>query len=104
MERRADIAPWRVRFDGRDDHDYSRPCSLCLRFLDAWPPRDGPETGPIKRASRREMQQLWRPSGTSVTRDGTGALQLLSGGYAFGLGVSQNCTFNYMVSHSGGLP
>jgi CubicO group peptidase (beta-lactamase class C family) len=73
-------------------------------FLDAWPPRDGPETGPIKRASLREMQQLWRPSGTSVIRDGTGALQLLSGGYAFGLGVSQNCTFNYMVSHSGGLP
>src|SRR5437763_10225246 len=26
-------------------------------FLAAWPPRDGPETGPIKRSSLREMQQ-----------------------------------------------
>ena len=29
-------------------------------FLSAWPPRDGPETAPIRRASLREMQQLWR--------------------------------------------
>ena len=27
-------------------------------FVGAWPPRDGPETAPIKRASLREMQQI----------------------------------------------
>jgi CubicO group peptidase (beta-lactamase class C family) len=81
--------------------DLARYVSL---FLSAWPPRDDAETGPIKRASLREMQQLWRPSGASVSRDAAGALQLVSGGYAFGLRVSQNCAFNYMVAHTGGLP
>jgi CubicO group peptidase (beta-lactamase class C family) len=72
-------------------------------FLSAWPPHDGPETAPIGRASLREMQQLWRPSGASVVRDSSGALQLNAGGYAFGLRVSQSCHFS-SVSHGGGLP
>jgi CubicO group peptidase (beta-lactamase class C family) len=73
-------------------------------FLSAWPPRDGPETAPIRRASLREMQQVWRPAPASVTRDATGAIQLNSGGYAFGLRVSQSCSFRHIVAHSGGLP
>jgi CubicO group peptidase (beta-lactamase class C family) len=73
-------------------------------FLDAWPPRDDRERGPVKRSSLREMQQLWRPSGASISRDASGALQLVSGGYGFGLRVSQNCAFSYIVAHSGGLP
>jgi CubicO group peptidase (beta-lactamase class C family) len=74
-------------------------------FLSAWPPHDGPETAPISRASLREMQQLWRPGSTSVVRDpSTGAIQLNTGGYAFGLGVSQTCSFRHIVAHSGGLP
>jgi CubicO group peptidase (beta-lactamase class C family) len=72
-------------------------------FLAAWPPRDGPETGPIHRASLREMQQVWRPAPASVTRTANG-IQLNSGGYAFGLRVSQNCQFPLIVAHSGGLP
>jgi CubicO group peptidase (beta-lactamase class C family) len=74
-------------------------------FLSAWPPRDGPETAPISRASLREMQQLWRLGSTSVGRDAsTGAIQLSTGGYAFGLGISQTCSFRHIVAHSGGLP
>jgi CubicO group peptidase (beta-lactamase class C family) len=74
-------------------------------YLSAWPPRDGPETAPIRRASLREMQQLWRPGATSVTRDSaSGAIQLTTGGYAFGLGVSQSCSLRHIVAHSGGLP
>ena len=38
-------------------------------FLSAWPPHDGPETAPIRRASLREMQQVWRPAPASVMRD-----------------------------------
>ena len=49
------------------------------RFLDAWPPRDGPETGPIRRSSLREMQQLWRSAArASVTRRVRRALRILT--------------------------
>ena len=73
-------------------------------FLSAWPPHDGPETAPIRRASLREMQQVWRPAPASVTRDANGAIQLTAGGYAFGLRSSQSCAFRHIVSHTGGLP
>ena len=73
-------------------------------YLLAWPPHDGPEAAPVRRASLREMQQMWRPAGATVIRDAGGAIQLSAGGYGFGLRVSQSCRFKYIVSHSGGLP
>ena len=73
-------------------------------FLSAWPPHDGPEDAPIRRASLREMQQLWRHAGATVSRDSTGAVLLNSGGYGFGLRISQTCAFRTVVAHSGGLP
>ena len=73
-------------------------------FLSAWPPRDDPERGPIRRASLREMQQVWRAGAASVTRDAAGAAQLSAGGYGYGLGISQTCSFSHIVAHSGGLP
>ena len=73
-------------------------------FLSAWPPRDGDEQPPLRRASLREMQQVWRPASAAVTRDAGGALQMTSGGYGFGLRISQTCTFPFVVAHSGGLP
>lgn len=73
-------------------------------FLSAWPPHDGPEKAPIRRASLREMQQVWRPAPGSVTRDGAGSVQLNTGGYGYGLRISQTCAFQSSVAHSGGLP
>ena len=73
-------------------------------FLGAWPPHDGPETGPVKRSSLREMQQIQRPRPAFVARTANGTLQLSSGGYAYGLGVSGDCNFAHIVAHSGGLP
>ena len=74
-------------------------------LLDAWPPRDGDERGPVKRSSRREMQQVWRFSGASAVMDTTtNTLTLGAGGYGYGLGVSRTCLFPSLVSHSGGLP
>lgn len=85
-------------------------------FLAAWPPRDGPEAGPIRRASLREMQQIWRSrpataapltrtyDGPASRYPGVTGVSLNAGGYGFGLRVSQNCTFNHIVAHSGGLP
>jgi CubicO group peptidase (beta-lactamase class C family) len=73
-------------------------------FLSAWPPHDGPEEAPIRRASLREMQELWRPGTFSVARDASGAIQLAAAGYGFGLNISQTCAFRHVVAHSGGLP
>jgi CubicO group peptidase (beta-lactamase class C family) len=72
-------------------------------FLAAWPPRDGPETGPIARSSLREMQQVSRPSPAAVSRTANG-VQLNSGGYGYGLRITQNCQFPSIVAHGGGLP
>jgi CubicO group peptidase (beta-lactamase class C family) len=74
------------------------------QYLAAWPPRDGPEAGPLRRASLREMQQIHRPRPAAVGRTASGALTLSAGGYGFGLGISGNCTFAHIVAHSGGLP
>jgi CubicO group peptidase (beta-lactamase class C family) len=73
-------------------------------LLSAWPARDGADDAPVKRSSRREMQQVWRPAPASVSRDATGAVQFTAGGYGFGLRVSQTCAFQHIVAHSGGLP
>jgi CubicO group peptidase (beta-lactamase class C family) len=74
-------------------------------FLSAWPARDGAETGPIGRASLREMQQPWRPSGMRVVLDKTNvAAHLTATGYGYGLGVTQTCQYRAMVAHTGGLP
>ncbi len=73
-------------------------------MLDAWPARDGPERGPLKRSSAREMQQVGRYNGASAARDATGTTTLSAGGYGYGLGVRQTCAFPVSVSHSGGLP
>jgi CubicO group peptidase (beta-lactamase class C family) len=74
-------------------------------FLSAWPPRDDPETGPIRRSSAREMQQAWRPTPAFASRETVeGPLRMGAGGYGYGLGISQSCRFPYVVAHSGGLP
>jgi CubicO group peptidase (beta-lactamase class C family) len=74
-------------------------------LLAAWPARDGPETGPIRRASLREMQQPWRPSTTRVVLDKTNvAAHLTASSYGYGLSTTQTCQFRAAVAHGGGLP
>lgn len=74
-------------------------------LMSAWPPSDAPDTGPVRRASLREMQQIHRPRPARVTRSAAdGSIQLNAGGYGFGLGISQSCGFGHVVAHSGGLP
>jgi D-alanyl-D-alanine-carboxypeptidase/D-alanyl-D-alanine-endopeptidase len=63
--------------------------------LAAWPPRDDPETGPVRRSSVREMQHPWRPSGFRTER---------ASSYGYGLAITQTCQYQRYVSHSGGLP
>jgi CubicO group peptidase (beta-lactamase class C family) len=74
-------------------------------LLAAWPARDGAETGPIRRASLREMQQPWRPSSTRVSQDkASGAPQLTASAYGYGLSNTQTCQFRTAIAHGGGLP
>jgi CubicO group peptidase (beta-lactamase class C family) len=73
--------------------------------LSAWPPRDDAETGPVRRASVREMQQAWRMAPAVAMRgDSAQEMTLNSGGYGYGLRISQTCDFRHVVAHSGGLP
>jgi CubicO group peptidase (beta-lactamase class C family) len=82
--------------------DLSRYVSM---YLDAFPARSDRETGPVRRASLREMQQPWRPSGMRVVRDSsTNATHLTATSYGYGLGVTQTCEFRALVAHGGGLP
>ena len=73
-------------------------------LMSAWPPRDDPDTGPVRRASVREMQQSWRARPATARRGADGAIQLSSGGYGYGLRVQQTCEFGHVVAHTGGLP
>jgi CubicO group peptidase (beta-lactamase class C family) len=75
-------------------------------FTDAFPPRDGPETGhPLSRASRREMQaphQTWDVELSFRASDAPPEIQ--SGAYGFGLTTSEHLRWGRVVQHSGGYP
>lgn len=71
--------------------------------LSAWPPRNDPDTGPVRRSSVREMSHRWTPSNLTVRRV-DGKLQVVDAGYGYGLRIATDCRFERIVSHSGGLP
>ena len=74
-------------------------------LLSAWPPRDGADAGPIKRASVRELAQganfpslRVRPgaSGPNACREAST--------YAMGLIAATDCELGLTLSHGGGYP
>ena len=71
--------------------------------LSAWPARDDPDTGAVRRSSVREMSHLWTPSNLTARRVG-GKLQVVNSGYGYGLRITTDCRFERIVAHSGGLP
>lgn len=71
--------------------------------LSAWPARNEKETGPLKRSSVREMQQMWRISSLSETTTPF-SRSIVANGYGYGLSVSLEGEGKMYVSHSGGLP
>jgi CubicO group peptidase (beta-lactamase class C family) len=75
-------------------------------FLDAVPARDDPEEGhPLRRASRREMQQAHRMFGTEVEAHAAHVPPVVaSGGYGYGLVVMSDPEIGLTVSHGGGYP
>ena len=71
--------------------------------LSAWPPRDDPEAGPVRRSSVREMSHMWTPSNLTARISG-GKVQATESGYGYGLRISTDCRFEHIVGHGGGLP
>ncbi|MBX2941827.1 MAG: beta-lactamase family protein [Cyclobacteriaceae bacterium] len=69
--------------------------------LSAWPPRNDPDNGPVKRSSVREMHQVWRINNSSP---GTNQYGPYDYGYAYGLGWRRDTRGIVTISHSGGLP
>jgi CubicO group peptidase (beta-lactamase class C family) len=73
-------------------------------LLEAWPPRDGADAGPVCRASLREMQQMVRPGRLEISRPAGEASRASFGGYGYGLEVASTGDFAHVVGHGGGLP
>jgi CubicO group peptidase (beta-lactamase class C family) len=71
--------------------------------LDAFPARDGAETGPVRRSSVREMNApAWFNQVSGSLVNGQPFARVAS--YGYGLGVAADCRFGQIVSHGGGLP
>jgi CubicO group peptidase (beta-lactamase class C family) len=82
--------------------DFSIYMSL---HLDAWPPRDNAETGPIKRSSIREMQYPWDVNYlTANAKTTTGRPCPNVSAYAYGLRWAKDCDNRVYIGHTGGLP
>jgi CubicO group peptidase (beta-lactamase class C family) len=73
-------------------------------LLGASPARDAPESPVLRRSSLREMQQLARARPFDAYRGGDGRLGVQVSGYGFGLDVAEDCEFDHIVMHTGGLP
>ncbi len=73
--------------------------------LDAWPPRNNNETGPVKRSSIREMHQPSRFIGLNANyKYPSGRACPTSAAYGYGLSWLKDCTGRTSIAHSGGLP
>lgn len=73
-------------------------------LLSAWPAKNGPETGPVKRSSVREMCQIVAPRLIPNAKDTDGNPCAAMAGYGYGLGVRKDCQGLTSIGHSGGLP
>lgn len=72
--------------------------------LAAWPPRNDPETGPVKRSTVREMHVPTMPRLYPDNTDDNGTPCPLLSGYGYGLGIRKDCRDLTRISHGGGLP
>lgn len=70
-------------------------------FLSAWPPRDDPDDGILRRSSLREMQRAWTSVPPLATPDEPPRHQVR--GYGYGLSTLHNGRY-LSVGHGGGLP
>ncbi len=83
-------------------NDYSRWVTF---LLSAWPPRDGVDNGPVRRATVRELVQgsNFPRLRDRAARTGT-AISRQSATYGMGMQVAIDDDLGLTVSHSGGYP
>jgi len=81
--------------------DFSKYVSL---HLSAWPPRNDPDTGPVKRSTLREMHRMNNPRFYSDPERFGGSSQSIMLGYGFGLRAIKDHQGVLEVGHNGGLP
>ena len=74
-------------------------------LLSAWPPRDGADTGPVRRSSVRELAQGGNYASVRQRPGATGADACRSAGaYGMGMNVAVDCELGLTLSHGGGYP
>jgi D-alanyl-D-alanine-carboxypeptidase/D-alanyl-D-alanine-endopeptidase len=73
-------------------------------LLAAWPARDEPDSGPVRRATVREMGQGLNFPSISTRPSSGGAPCPMVSAYGMGLIALQDCNFRQMLTHSGGYP
>jgi len=78
--------------------DYARYVAF---LLDAWPARDDPESGPLRRSTVREMSLFHAPPFLPDAVDGRAPA---ASAYGYGLVSSADAKTGRRVHHSGGLP
>lgn len=73
--------------------------------ISAWPARNDPEVGPVKRSSVREMQQPWSFNNlNSKFTYPNGRTCAMVSSYGYGLRISRDCEDRLFTGHTGGLP
>ena len=82
--------------------DYAKWVSY---LLSAWPPRDGADTGPVKRSSVRELAQGANYPSVRL-RPGSGGADACreAATYAMGFFAATDCDLGLTLSHGGGYP
>jgi serine-type D-Ala-D-Ala carboxypeptidase/endopeptidase len=73
-------------------------------MIDAWPPRDDAETGPVARASRRELAVLHSGPRAPTARRHQGREIATASAYGYGLVNSVEAELGRYLHHRGGLP
>lgn len=81
--------------------DFSKYVSF---HLSAYPPRNDPENGPVRRSTLREMHQPQFPSLDNSGTDWNGNPCAGLAGYGYGLGIHEDCHGIRQVRHGGALP
>ena len=81
--------------------DYARWIAF---LLSAWPPRDGPEQGPARRSTVRELAQgsNFPQIGRRLGATSEYCAQAIT--YGMGLRVAMDCDLRFTLSHGGGYP
>ncbi len=73
--------------------------------INAWPPRNDIDNGPVSRSSLREMHHPWRWSNTNLNfKYADGRVCPTTNAYSYGLRWMKDCDGKTFIGHTGGLP